>query len=308
MQLSAIDRSITAYNEHTDPEAAFRLRLLAPILRETARIAANLPKDAVRVKLPDAEDIDALRRGSEPFLRSGAAALSAEVFESVMRKLAEVHTASLKDAGFDAPVIDWTVFAGTDAVNVLAKDPEAFLTDAVEAAFAAGMDEQNVDLLLIPVLSMAVRAMLDALSEAVSAKLAAGEDPVVDYDRRLDCPVCGSHAALAVVASTANTGHVKQLCCTRCGGHWKFERIRCAHCGEEAVSDLHYVHDEEDEAHRLHVCAACGEATPTYFAPGEFGSVSPDVESIVLGVLEAAWREQGTGRSASTASSGSNES
>lgn len=289
MLLSAIDRALAQYADHPDIEAAFRLKLLAPLLRETAKASKDLPEGAMTAEFPDADKVNALRRGADPLMKTGAVTISADDFRDVLVRLAAVHAEALRAEEIETADIDWSVFATDEAVAVLACDPEEFLADAVEAALAAGMSEDTVDVELIPVLSMGVRAMLTRYAETVSDLLAKGEDPVVDYERRMTCPVCGSEAAMAVVGPTANTGNVKQLCCLRCGSHWKFERIRCAHCGDEAVSDLRYVHDEADQNHRLHVCSACGEATPTYFAPGTFEAVSVDVEAVVLGALEAAW-------------------
>ena len=64
-----------------------------------------------------------------------------------------------------------------------------------------------------------------------------------------------------------------------------FERIRCAVCGDQAVSDLSYIHDETDETRRLHVCAGCHAAFPTIFA-GEELNFCADVEQIVMTGLE----------------------
>ena len=96
---------------------------------------------------------------------------------------------------------------------------------------------------------------------------------------------------IAGFAATPKNGNVKHLHCGTCGAHWKFERIRCAACGTSAVSDLSYVHDEADPARRLHVCKACGAATPTFFASGDAESFSPEVERLRLTGLEAAYEE-----------------
>ena len=93
-------------------------------------------------------------------------------------------------------------------------------------------------------------------------------------------------------------GNVKKLYCTCCGASWKFERIRCAVCGDEAVSDLSYVHDEKDESHRLHVCKSCGAAMPTVFA-GEELNFNADVEGIVMSGLENFYEEEKAGKTQS---------
>ena len=59
---------------------------------------------------------------------------------------------------------------------------------------------------------------------------------------------------------------------------WQFERIRCAVCGDEATSELQYVHLEGDDKHRLHVCSACDSTVATVFG-AESEDFDPDFES-----------------------------
>ena len=101
----------------------------------------------------------------------------------------------------------------------------------------------------------------------------------------------------ASVTDTPLNGHVKQLWCTCCGAHWVFERIRCAVCGDQAVSDLSYIHDETDETRRLHVCAGCHAAFPTIFA-GEELNFCADVEQIVMTGLELFYQNAVEGKEA----------
>ena len=66
--------------------------------------------------------------------------------------------------------------------------------------------------------------------------------------------------------------------CACCGADWQFERIRCAVCGDEATSELQYVHLEGDDKHRLHVCSACDSTVATVFG-AESEDFDPDFES-----------------------------
>ena len=115
MKLSVIDRAIAQYADLSDPEAAFRLKLLAPILRETAKIADDLPENAMEAELPDAEAVEALRRGADPIMTTGAVKLSAAVFADVVARLAAVHEEALRAEEFNVADIDWTLFASDDA-------------------------------------------------------------------------------------------------------------------------------------------------------------------------------------------------
>ena len=118
---------------------------------------------------------------------------------------------------------------------------------------------------------------------------AQAQKDTVHFERPTHCPVCGSPAAIASVSGTANHGNVKTLYCTTCGAHWPFERIRCAACGDEAVSDLTYVHDDKDDTRRLHVCRHCRAAFPTIFV-ADAEQFDPDIDGIAVSRL-AEWYE-----------------
>ena len=49
-------------------------------------------------------------------------------------------------------------------------------------------------------------------------------------------------------------------------------------CGDEATSELQYVHLEGDDKHRLHVCSACESSVATVFG-AESEDFDPDFES-----------------------------
>jgi len=160
----------------------------------------------------------------------------------------------------------------------------------------AGEDDL-LDIFLLPVLGLALRVFLDEAADEGSRRIARTGTDTTHHNRPLHCPVCGSDAAVASVTDTPLNGHVKQLWCTCCGAHWVFERIRCAVCGDQAVSDLSYIHDETDETRRLHVCAGCHAAFPTIFA-GEELNFCADVEQIVMTGLELFYQNAVEGKEA----------
>lgn len=269
-----------------DPVVADRLAYFGPALLKVCEVARRLPT----AELPEQARIEeALIRPDRTLLADGPVAIDPAEFEEVVREFAVVlHDAahaegSLSDA---MKAVDWTRFTTPDLVEVARTRPSDYFDRVEEAA-------EGDDLLsyyILPVLGFALRAHLDRFAAQASAAIDRTDD-VTDHDRPLVCPVCGGLPDFASVHATPKNGNVKHLHCGTCGAHWKFERIRCAACGTSAVSDLSYVHDEADPARRLHVCKACGAATPTFFASGDAESFSPDVERLRLTGLEAAYEE-----------------
>lgn len=269
-----------------DPVVADRLAYFGPALLKVCEVARRLPT----AELPEQARIEeALTRPDRTLLADGPVAIDPAEFEEVVREFAVVlHDAahaegSLSDA---MKAVDWTRFTTPDLVEVARTRPSDYFDRVEEAA-------EGDDLLsyyILPVLGFALRAHLDRFAAQASAAIDRTDD-VTDHDRPLVCPVCGGLPDFASVHATPKNGNVKHLHCGTCGAHWKFERIRCAACGTSAVSDLSYVHDEADPARRLHVCKACGAATPTFFASGDAESFSPEVERLRLTGLEAAYEE-----------------
>lgn len=269
-----------------DPVVADRLAYFGPALLKVCEVARRLPT----AELPEQARIEeALIRPDRTLLADGPVAIDPAEFEEVVREFAAVlHDAahaegSLSDA---MKAVDWTRFTTPDLVEVARTRPSDYFDRVEEAA-------EGDDLLsyyILPVLGFALRAHLDRFAAQASAAIDRTDD-VTDHDRPLICPVCGGLPDFASVHATPKNGNVKHLHCGTCGAHWKFERIRCAACGTSAVSDLSYVHDEADPARRLHVCKACGAATPTFFASGDAESFSPEVERLRLTGLEAAYEE-----------------
>lgn len=269
-----------------DPVVADRLAYFGPALLKVCEVARRLPT----AELPEQARIEeALIRPDRTLLADGPVAIDPAEFEEVVREFAVVlHDAahaegSLSDA---MKAVDWTRFTTPDLVEVARTRPSDYFDRVEEAA-------EGDDLLhyyILPVLGYALRAHLDRFASQASAAFDRTDD-VTDHDRPLVCPVCGGLPDFASVHATPKNGNVKHLHCGTCGAHWKFERIRCAACGTSAVSDLSYVHDEADPARRLHVCKACGAATPTFFASGDAESFSPEVERLRMTGLEAAYEE-----------------
>jgi FdhE protein len=68
------------------------------------------------------------------------------------------------------------------------------------------------------------------------------------------CPLCGGVPVMGELAGEAGT---RQLHCGTCGTSWAFNRLQCAHCGNDDVATLEYFTAEGDASHRVNVCRKC---------------------------------------------------
>lgn len=303
MNRLAIDRALQKYAMHKDPLVQQSVGRAGPILRAAAELSHSLGEDDLRSSEPTNKEIDDVIRGGEPLLSRGLLTIEGESLVKSLAKMGEVVARQLladdavkaKAAGFD-----WAPYSTKLLAMSASRKPDEYYDACAkileESKVLEGLsDEQkqefNEDFFLFT-LWVTVRAYLDSWADQCSRLFDMREQPVVNFERRRTCPVCGSHPAMAFVAPTTRGGNAKKLFCTDCGCSWKFERIRCPECGNEAVSDFTYVHDHDDESHRLHVDAKCGTAFPTYFAKGEELDFAPDVESLVVfPALEAAYAQ-----------------
>lgn len=282
----SIERSLAKYVAHKDPDVLARLTAFGPMILKAADLAKQMSVPVVTIA---EEDLEAARQNKLHLLAKYPITIDSDRFVGVAQELAnDLLTAlSLEGDLLDTcATVNWAVFAEPELLAVAGSDPLAYF-EKVEALVGK---EDIFEFFILPVLGYTLRVFLDAPATEWSREIANVSDDVEHHNRPVTCPVCGSEAAVASVTETSANGNRKKLHCTCCGASWIFERIRCAHCGNMAVSDFQYLHDEADDTHRLHVCKACGTATPTVFA-GEELNFNPDVEQIVMTGLELFYDE-----------------
>lgn len=282
----SIERALAKYVAHKDPEVLARLTAFGPMLLKAADLTKQM---GVQVAQPTEEDLDLARSGKLPLLTRYPVDIPSDRFVGVAQELASdlINAMGLEgDLLEQCATIHWATFATPELLAIAGKHPLAYF-EAVEKLVG---QEDIFEFFILPVLGYTVRVFLDASATQWSRDIANVAEDVDHENRPVACPVCGSEAAIASVTETTANGNRKKLHCTCCGASWFFERIRCAHCGNMAVSDFQYLHDEDDDQHRLHVCKACGTAMPTMFA-GEELNFNPDVEQIVMTGLELFYEE-----------------
>ncbi|WP_295478010.1 formate dehydrogenase accessory protein FdhE [uncultured Sutterella sp.] len=293
MTPKSIERALERYRAYKDEDVRGRLKAFGPLILESAVLANELTDADLKVlRDPTDEELMAAAKGGETILGLGLVEINPESFKRDLKRMGHVLLNSLEASdAFRAAAeqFSWAPFAEPGFVRVAEADPMGALSETDD--MIAGLSPELVDVWALPVLGLTLRAYLDRFANEISGRLIGLEERKPSYSRRLTCFCCGADPDVAAVSATNNHGNVKKLYCGACGARWTFERIRCARCGDDAVSDLSYVSDESDDSHRLHVCAACHAAMPTLFAPGDDLTFQPDVESIVLTGLEEAYKQ-----------------
>lgn len=265
LSLKKLDRLFAKYNINPAED-----QFLA-MLREAARLKTEVT--APEVQWTPEEMQDALH-GKKPLFASRFIQIPREEFLRVFAAIRAVADASVPSGDPCLNIPEPEAFFTQDTLDALAKYPDA-LWDRIEEA---GMDLTLAELYFVPVTAFAMRVFLDDAATEASRVFDRMVPDTVHFKRSITCPVCGTRASMAAVGATQNRGNVKRLYCACCGADWQFERIRCAVCGDEATSELQYVHLEGDDKHRLHVCSACESSVATVFG-AESEDFDPDFKS-----------------------------
>lgn len=182
--------------------------------------------------------------------------------------------------------IDWDGVIPAAHIGDAPRDVTAFLDTTQETLSRTVSATLNPGLIASALISPLTPLIEEPARCAHEAILAAHDNPAA-YDKSLRCPVCGGKAVLAYVGETAATqGRGRTLLCQCCHTEWDFERIRCARCGSTDQHELHYVHIEGDEAHRIHVCDSCQGYIRTLFQDETDKPISLVVEDVVMTKLD----------------------
>ena len=152
-----------------------------------------------------------------------------------------------------------TAATGANASGSLARAARVRLLDApavLEAAIAA--DRARLDALaegigadrdaFAPVAAVAAMPLLQACARRWSSWVSATWDH--GY-----CPICGAWPALA---EARGLERARCLRCTRCGGDWRTEWLRCPYCGNRDHLTLGaLVSEATAETRKAETCGAC---------------------------------------------------
>lgn len=290
MDFKAIDAALAAYAKDADDAGKARLDFFRGLWQiqqqEGELVAAQSDYEA-----PDAQDAKRIYWSGMPVLGEVPVIVDAADFAHTCAAIAAYMAdhAGLEDTAADAlRAYDWTRFTEAADLARAGSDPAAFIEGCLQDLDIFGIDADCPSNIFMMVPAFALRSYLEIPAQKIMDAIVFEDDELNQHAHPLRCPVCGTPATAAFVGENdATDGRGRQLYCSMCGTRWTFDRIRCACCGTQSQTKLHYFNVEGDEAHRLQNCEECGDYMRTVFQDQLRAPLSMEVEDIVMADLDA---------------------
>lgn len=253
MRDEGTDRAVKAYLETADGATTARLRFLNGLWDMQREIETNAPVSVA----PDAAAAQRALASGQPLFWVMEPEVPAEDYRAAVDRMA-AYVAD--DAGLEPEQssalreIDIVAALPDRRVAGAARDSRAFVeqvSEALRTQTEGAVSHATVAFVLLSALT----PFLAGASATALASL--GDSRQQTWGSRA-CPVCGSPPSLGRITRSTHAGAgERRLWCPLCRAEWGFDRVRCARCGTRAAERLHYVYEERDAAHRVHLCDEC---------------------------------------------------
>lgn len=240
-------------------------------------------------QVPDSDVLKECIANSKPVFEAHPVCIVQDNLADDAQKIAQIMSeqATLKDSAKKLlNSLDWKEELASLDMGLAGSKPEAFVVAFAQTLVDKGEDALD-SAIAMDILSLALRCQLD--KPAAKASKALKELRVFEDPKPMLCPCCGSEPSISHVgAKTSSQGRGRALVCSQCGADWEFDRIKCAHCGEQNSTKLHYYNVEGDDAHRIATCDSCKGYMRTLFSQkGDLRPVAYEVEDVVMANLDA---------------------
>lgn len=287
MNLKQIDAAIAAYRTNLDEgdnaRLAFFRKLWEAMDEASQAVLAEKPEGGFGF---DEGVLEEARRNGVPALSLHPASVDASL---LARTIERVAACMAKEGGYAKGMCDgltsrkWDRLVNASDIALAGKEPDAYLDSFFELLSDDGLDERTARMGALAA-SLALRAVLEPYAAEACRVLGSFSEEALSP---LRCPVCGGEAGAARVGVTKHSdGRGKELWCPQCGAVWEFERVRCARCGTQNQSHLHYFNIEGDDAHRLATCDECGGFMRTVYQDSALAPFAFEVEDVVMARLD----------------------
>ncbi len=104
------------------------------------------------------------------------------------------------------------------------------------------------------------------------------------------CPVCGEFPSVALIEEE---GGKRFLHCSSCGHAWRFTRVLCPYCDNEAQQGMDYFYNENKTQESAFVCEKCKKYLVTLYRAGHLHDRDMDISAISLVHLDMIMQEKG---------------
>ena len=104
------------------------------------------------------------------------------------------------------------------------------------------------------------------------------------------CPICGSFPSIALIEEE---GGKRFLHCSLCGHDWRFTRVICPYCENEAEKGMDYFYIEKKTQESAFVCDKCKKYLVTIYRAGSLFARDMDIAAISLIHMDMIMQEKG---------------
>lgn len=288
MYLKLIDQVISSYAGELSDNDNARLRFFRG-LWEVMSQWEDMPGAAINsYTAPPKEEIENLWNTDTAIFSVQAPQLSVTRTVSICNAIRTYVSESGVLADEDATElagVEFNSFITRQLLSDAAQNPSDVLSQVIDT-----LEQQGVRKPVITTVCLIVVCALRVDFEPIAKKLLAlAPKDQASSHHPINCPVCGSSAAIARVGGgdSPTKGRGRTLYCQQCGSSWAFERIRCARCGTVNQGHLHYFNVEGDDAHRIATCDECGDYIRTVFVEEGLRPFSYEVEEVLTAKLDA---------------------
>jgi FdhE protein len=104
------------------------------------------------------------------------------------------------------------------------------------------------------------------------------------------CPICGSFPSIALIEEE---GGKRFLHCSSCGHDWRFTRVFCPYCENDAKQGMDYFYIEKKTQESAFVCDKCKKYLVTIYRAGSLFVRDMDIAAISLIHMDMIMQEEG---------------
>jgi FdhE protein len=104
------------------------------------------------------------------------------------------------------------------------------------------------------------------------------------------CPICGEFPSIALIEEE---GGKRFLHCSSCGRDWRFTRVVCPYCENEAQQGMDYFYVENKTQESAFVCDKCKKYLVTLYRAGHLHARDLDISAISLVHLDMIMQDKG---------------
>ena len=104
------------------------------------------------------------------------------------------------------------------------------------------------------------------------------------------CPICGDFPSIALIEEE---GGKRFLHCSSCGYDWRYTRVICPYCGQEAQQGMDYYYIEKKTQEAAFTCENCKKYLVTLYRVGHLLARDLDVSAISLVHLDIIMQDKG---------------